>query len=301
MKSVYLGGALLVVMIFSSLASAQHSVYLHLREEAEVYSRPTSTSQILGRFRAGARLLISTKDHRGWRRVLFRDRGKKRLGWVHVPSLQDSFVSKNTSLEGKERIKEGTTLYKNAKAFGIAFVPSYAIQKERSLALSDEASIYNISELSGLSMWISLFMDWPMSEEAGLRTYLTYRSLNFKGTSKLNDFGGIGGASEDIQIQQNFLGAGATYKSYFSKRRFWWGGGLEVGRNLSAEVKSAGDTLPVNDEDKPLFFFPHAAFGWDSQNVGRFYFVPDIRIGPVTSFEPSVFNLEVHLGLSYQW
>lgn len=291
----------MIVALVSSFASAQNSIYLHLREEAEIYSQPSSTSQLLGRFRAGARLLVSTSEHRGWRRVLFRDRGKKRLGWVHMARLENSFLSKSTSIEGRERVKEGISLYKNSKAVGMAIVPSYAVQKERSLALSDEASIYNISELSGLSLWFAVFMDWPMSEKAGLRTYISYRSLKLNGTSKLNDFGGLGGASEEIQIQQSFLGAGATYKSYFSNRRFWWGGGLEVGRNLSVKVESGGNTLPVNDEDKPLFFFPHAAFGWDSHNVGKFYFVPEVKVGPVTSFDPSVYNLEVHLGLSYQW
>lgn len=292
---------LVSTLCLSSWSWAQQAQYLHLREEVKVYSEAHSSSELLGRFRSGSRLLMSTQDLRGWRKVAFMDRGKKRIGWIHYYALKDSFVSPLSSVEGKERVKQGKARYRNSKSFGLTLVPSYSQQDSRQIALSDNASVYNISELSGLSFSIGGFIDWPMGEKGLFRTYALYRNLDLEGSSKLNDIGGNGGSTDSVQIKQTFLGAGATYRRYIGSGSFWWGGGLEVGKNLSASVETGGSVSSVDEEDKPLFFFPHLATGWDSQNFGAFYLLPEIKLGPATSFEPTLYVLEAHFSLGYQW
>jgi hypothetical protein len=279
-----------------SFAHGSSLLHLRLSEVTPVYERPSKESRLLGRFRAGIRVVVAAQEEAGWRQVYFLDRGRKRRGWIQEEDLAGAFPDLPKT-QGKFSAR-----YKDRGGLGLSLVTSYVNQKDRSLALSDEISVYDISSLSGFSYWLSLFYDWPMSSKWGLRLYGTYRRLRYEGEARLQAVGGGSSSTDNLEIEQSFMGLGATMKYYFSGGANWWGGfGLEASRNISLDISAGGEKVPVEDEDKPFFFFPYLSAGWDKPLKGNFYFVPEAKLGVVTSLKPTAYLAEIHWAFSYHW
>lgn len=263
-----------------------------------MYEQPSHSAAVLGAFKPGTRILISPRDQDGWRKVVFRSRGRRTLGWIEVRQLSVSYIA--PTRRPKETTRGLSTRYRDTSGLGLALVISYMQQKERSVALSDDVSVYEISSLTSQSFWPTVFYDFNLSPTWRLRTFLGYRTMLLQGESKLQAVGGSGETTGEVRIEQSFLSGGLSFRGYFSSSsNWWWGGGVEAGRNLGIKIIADGEELAVEDEDKPFFFFPHLGLGWDSKALWGIHFLPELKFGAVTTLKPTVYGIEAHLGVGY--
>ncbi len=294
-------GALLTLIGFSvSALAVTRGVHVTTLQEVTVYSQASEMSSPLGNFKKGARLYISTTDHEGWRRVLFITRGKKRSGWILSDDIDDSLQAAGDLDRSKKKQLGVVPRYRDGNGLGVSVVTSHMQQESRELSQSDSISVYQISELTSTTFWLSVFYDAPLNEKWALRPFVTYRKIALEGQATLEGIGGGPSSETTANIEQTYLGAGMTIKAYFANK-WWWGGGFEAAKNLAIRVSQNGQDLPLRSEDKPFFLFVYAALGTEAHIFQRIYFVPELKAGSVSSIKPSAYVLEAHLSLSYQW
>lgn len=279
----------------SAFAKTKVVYDLEVNEELAVYQDADTESPIISRLNRGDKVVVSQKLYDEFRKVLITYRGRPTAGYVLIEKIKRSQIKQRGAEDS-----DGRSRYSSAMAFGIALVPSYLKQGASTFQLSD-GTVYDTTAFESLTYFFSLFMDIPMDPSWGLRTYLSFRETNFRGTATPR--GALPGSpSLKVERDQSLTGLGVVAKIYTSPNSgLWWGGGAELAFGKKVSLKLSDVEVPTQDEDKPMFAIAYAAGGFELgfPGIKRLFIVPDLRLGTIVTTKPIMIYTESFLALSY--
>jgi hypothetical protein len=280
-----------------ALAGSEPVYDLEVQEDLPVHEHPDLSSKILLTLGEGDIVVIASKIYGPFRKVMVQIGGKTTPGYIPKKRIWLSEIHERGSIASKTERPYG-----GRYSVGIAGVPSYLRQGPSSFQLSD-ATTYETSEFTSFSFFFSLFLDSPLNEKWGLRSYLSLRETDFSGHVREKDSPAPTPLDTEASRKQSLLGVGLVFKNYAQHpTRWWWGPGLELAMGTKVTVIINDVVLPTDDSDNPFFAIVFGAVGLEySLFKSNFYFAPDLRMGAIVSTNPMTVYLESFLGLSYMF
>lgn len=275
---------------------------LHVREDLKVYAKAQEGSEVISTLGRGDRVVISPREYQGWRKVLVIHQGQRRAGYIKSADLRHSEVISRQKWLMRQTGRH--ILYKNQRALGFAFVPSYMMQAERRFSLANGVDEYSISQFDSFTAFVAIQGHIPIADHFSVAPYINLRRVEFEGSATLQ---GTGSLSSATTLKQDMIGLGAILRYYPNRDGlFWLGGGLEGAKvnKLSLQFGTAAAHTP--QESTPTYVMLMAASGLDLKitqlswltSDSHLFLTPDLRAGAVVTTQPAIYFAEAYLGLA---
>lgn len=286
----------LVTLVFAP--AAQAVLDLHVQEVIPVFSSRSSEAREVSTLMKGDVVVISSKVYGPYRKVLVTYDGQRRAGYILSKSIVRSFIRDRDEVE---RLRADVLDYKRAHAMGLSVVGSYLSQGPRSITTADAGVNYEVSTMTSLTTFFSVFYDYPYADQWVLRPYLTFRQINFKGNATI---AGSSGINPTAIMSQNLFGLGILAKRYSSQNSvFWYGAAIEIAKGGDVTVQMRdGINLDTTEKGKSFLAILQTVAGVDIP-MGRsgVFLLPDIRLGMIANTNPFTLTVETFLSLGYAY
>ncbi len=286
--------AALIAVVFVSPAGAV--LDLHVQETIPVYFSRNKNSRVVSTLMKGDVVVIAPKTYGAHRKVLVTYDGERRPGYILSSAMVRSFIRDRDEVE---RLSADVMDYRRAHGMGLSIVGSYLRQGGRTITTSDAGVNYEVSTMTSLTAFFSVFYDYPVNEKWVFRPYLTFRQSKMKGNAKVS---GSSNSNPTATMSQNLFGLGMLAKRYKSNY-FWYGAAFELakGGDVSVQVR---DGINLDATEKGLAFVAilQAAAGVDIP-MGRsgLFLLPDFRVGAIPNSNPFTLTVEVFISLAYAY
>ncbi len=293
-----------ILVLLALLSASQAALAVKeviFRQQTQVYSKRNENSEVLGVYDRGDTVPISSKVYGAWRKVIVDVQGKKTVAWVLTKDIRGARIKDSKARQMEEDEKDGQISYRRRTGVGIMGNLSYVYQTKGSVNV--QTSIPGItpevsySSLSGANVFVGLFGDFNISDTMAIRGYFAMRNMKRSGSASTQ------GASGNFTITQDMMALGSTLKLYSSKNAiFWWGPGLEIAKTTKFEVKGS---TPIDTSfegtvtEDPLYALATLSAGYDLNLSGRFFILPEIKVGIVPNGDPILMTFEVLIPIAF--
>ena len=270
---------------------------LHVQEPISVYATKNKQGRVVSTLMKGDVVVISAKTYGPYRKVLVTYDGERRAGYILSDAIVRSFIRDRDEIE---RLSTGVLEYRRTQGMGLSIVGSYLQQGGRTITTADAGTNYEVSTMTSLTAYFSVFYDYPFSEKWVFRPYLTFRQSRMKGNARIS--GSSSSSNPTASLSQNLLGLGILAKHYTSSY-FWYGGAFEVAKGGDVSVQLR-DGINLDATEKGLSFIAviQAAAGVDVP-MGRsgVFLVPDLRVGVIPNSNPITLAVETFISVAYAY
>jgi hypothetical protein len=264
-----------------------------------VFAEPSTESDEIATLEKGETIQVSKKGPvDGFYKVLIKDDGRKRVGYVRLADLRGKGKKGAQVLKGGKRRRVSRS-YFTRYGIGLIVGLDYTSQGSRRIESTDNppGSPVDVSSLSGLSPQYGFFLDFPISNSMAARGYLILKQTNVTGSATLQS---TNPKPVDVFVTTSFVSIGGTWKYYGSPSSSLWGGaGLQIDKGLSGTIKYGNQTTAVENSYLPTFFFPYVAGGIDWMINRDWGLLPELRLGSVVNAKPAIYELDFNLGVAY--
>lgn len=295
---------ILIIFALVLIAENSHAVKeIIFRQQTQIYSKRNENSEVLGVYDRGDTIPISNKVYGKWRKVIVDVSGKKQIGWVPTKDIRGARIrdSKDRKIEQDE--KDGVVSYRHRNAVGIIGNLSYNYQSKGDVTFETNTGTplkLDYSSMSGANVFISLFGDFNLSKTRALRGYFSMRNMKRSGSASVDV---MGGGTGNFTIIQDMIAIGSTLKFYSSPSSvFWWGPGLEIAKTTKFEVKGStavGSDIVGTINDDTIYFLGTVSAGYDLNLGGRFFILPEAKVGLVPNGDPMIMTFEVLFPIAF--
>lgn len=195
--------------------------------------------------------------------------------------------------------KKDGALLRSKNQVGISTTASFTGQAAKEV--SSEGFNYQLSEMSGMSVFLGLNLSLPIADRWALRADMNFRRMDHKGTIKpINTTG----STKDVTRTTTLFGMGGTVKYYpLGAFDLWAGVGMEFARasdvSLIYTLNGVSENIPVNQEDYPFYSLVKIGAGYDWRVYEDFLAVPEARAIFATNTTPTVSGFEFVLTAAY--
>ena len=271
------------------------------RQQTQVYSKRSENSEVLGVYDRGDTIPISNKVYGAWRKVIVDVKGKKKAAWILSKDIRGARIKDSKARLMEEDEKDGEVLYRRRTGAGVMANLSYAYQTKGSVNI--ETGVPGVtpplsySSLSGANVFIGFFGDYNYSDTLSIRGYLALRKLTRSGSASFE------GSSGTFNIVQDMMAVGATAKFYANRNSiFWWGPGIEVAKTTKFVVEggtAADPDLSAKVTEEPMYIMGTLSAGYDLNLSGRFFILPEFKVGIVPNGDPMLMVFEVLVPIAF--
>lgn len=220
---------------------------------------------------------------------------KKRRIFALLFILWSPLIEGNLAWAAK---KDGQSL-RSKNQVGLSTTASFTSQAGKEV--SSEGFNYQLSEMSGMSIFFGINLSFPIAERWALRADMSFRRTDHKGTIKpINTTG----STKDVTRTTTFFGMGGTVKYYpLSALDLWAGVGMELAKasdvSLIYTLNGVSENIPVSQEDFPFYSLVKIGAGYDWRVYGDFLAVPEAKAIFATNTTPTVSGFEFVLTAAY--
>lgn len=264
---------------------------LHVQEPLTVYEKANSSSKVISQLAKGDVVVLSASTYGGFRKVLVMYNGKRVGGFVPVSSLKESYIRDRDEELSQEF---DTPILKRKATFGLAagFFALYHGAK----SYVTQPAVFDVGSMSAFGPAFSFVGDIPLNERWVVRPYISFRSVQLKGSARERD-NNAPIVTPSVKIDSNLLGLGGVLKYFpWSTGILWFGGALEYNYATSYRATVTDQiSYPVNT-DKPSLLYALGAMGWDIE-MGDFMLSPEIRAGAIPTAKPIMFVVDAWLSV----
>lgn len=271
-------------------------LFLEVNEDLSVYAKPHKGRPVLT-LQAGQSVQVSNKRYGNGRflRVIISYKGKERGGYVAIKSIRLSKIQlpekqieyRKVSTKTEESVED-----LRGAAYGLLF--GAQIFQQKAGQLESGGVVFDFGKLSGKSFPAAVFLDFPMSSNSNLKTFLSYRKLDIDG-----DVAVEGGTSTPFVKEQTMVSLGVLGRFYLSPTsRFWYGIGWEGAKVLSSVTTVEGADPEEKETDEiPLKIIAALSFGYDISLAREWQLVPELSASYVFNDDPTSYAVQLLISL----
>lgn len=292
--------SLFLVSIFTAIGGLAADLRISV-DEVKVYSQADPSSDVVTTLFKGDIVKTSNKPTPGYQKVKVSTSGGDIIGYIKNSDLQ---IAPPKAQQGRKPVQR--QVIKPVKGRGLSTKWSvsliggmnYQLQGARTYTNPNDASIYNITSLAGLSTEFGLGLQFPISGKFAGKAFVELKSIAVNGSATYQATVVSTAVPSDISLKESFLvfGGGAQY--YFSPY-FWAGGGLQVDKTSSGSLKAGGNPdITLTGSDLVMFFAAYVNTGYEFELFRNFYLVPNLKVISLFS-KPLIFEVDGTLNFSY--
>lgn len=289
---------ILTILIFAAETSLAVKEVI-FRQQTHIYAKKSENSEVLGVYDRGDAIPISNKNYGPWRKVIVDVGGKKKMGWVLTKDIKGAKLKDSGMRRLEENERKGVLNYRARNGVGLLGSLSYVYQTSGDIQFDfGGAQTATYSNMSGANVFLGVFGDFNYSPTMAIRGYLATRNMKRSGSVVLpsNETG-------NFTLTHELLALGTVLKFYKSPTAiFWWGPGLEIAKTTKFSAKGSTSTFPSiegNVSEDPLYALVTLNAGYDFNLSGRFFVLPEAKIGVVPNGDPMVITFEILIPVAY--
>lgn len=259
------------------MAGAAAVEWAQLQQEAPVYARPSVDAKVLFKAKAGEKLAIRKRGLEFSRVQVKRD-GKWKSGY----------------LLNEDLFKEPEAPSKISGDWGVGggFLYTQLQHKGKSFETEDQVQ-YTTDAYSSTSM--SPFFVIQYLQRDFWRVFATYRMTDYTSKARTN----VSGSQErKVELQHKMFSVIVQRLwTPFAADVFYFGGGVEMSKSMSADLKLGGNKVPVATEDLPTYFGGQGVVGGQFQFASWLSAFVEVRGLVYLNQSPTVMGAEAAAGL----
>lgn len=271
---------------------------------APVHEAADENSRVMGRLRPGAQVQVVGEDAE-FVRIRIERQGREIFGFILAENLEVKLTqeeefdfevfSQPEDKKSARSSRKSAPIYERI-AVGVSFISSFKSQGSREIQTSPDTN-YQVSNLSGGSMFFRAFVDMPLMTSWLGRVAISNRKISLSGDSELTN-SVLGKAP--LELDQSFLGGEFTLKRYYGSE-FWFGSGMELAQGVDFELKISNSQVVTGDDSEEAFIAAfYIAAGYDLPLASSGIFINfEGRAGFIINTDPIMTLVDGILGVSY--
>ena len=267
-------------------------------DEVSVYSEPSDNSDVIRTLEKGASVPVSKNIEDGFYKILLKEDGRKRLGYIKISDVSRGKSSSRSAKKSRGR-RTRRAAHFTRWGLGVTLGVNYQNQGSRRYQDPTAANAVEISSFSGLSNQFGFFVEIPGNDKMSYRAYLQFKQANLSGSATIM---GASPRPTDTFLKQSFLSVGGLWKWYGRRdASTWFGGGFQIDKGTSGSITFGARTDSTEGGELPMFYYAYGSMGFDWTMGRDWVIIPEVKLGALVNSKPMTLEGDVNLNVAYSF